>query len=140
MSGMDGIRQRVTPFDGFLYADLGQDRTGNAVSVLSALARLGLDPWVEAAGLSAMSQKGAREHLGLLLSRFSDVPALGRDPGAIISRLVDLLPRAPATQAYHATVRSAGTGVFGAGTIILGLMVILFLAQAIILGFDGPGR
>ncbi len=35
-------------FDRFLLAFVGEDRKGNAVTVLSALARLELEPWEEA--------------------------------------------------------------------------------------------
>ena len=43
MSRMDYLQQGGTPFDGFLYATLGEDSRGYAVSVLSALARLQLE-------------------------------------------------------------------------------------------------
>ena len=92
MSRMDHFRQGGTPFDGFLYADLGQDRAGNTVSVLSALARLGHDPWDEAADLAALPRVGARCRIAEMLSRFPDVPACGSDTAATVERLVALLP------------------------------------------------
>ncbi len=94
MSRMDHFRQGGTPFDGFLYADLGQDRAGNTVSVLSALARLGHDPWDEAADLSALPRAGARARLAEMLARFRDVPDCGSDPTPTVERLVALLPNA----------------------------------------------
>ena len=36
-------------FDDFLFAPIGADRIGMLLSVLSALARLDIDPWQEAA-------------------------------------------------------------------------------------------
>jgi len=139
MAGMDGIRQSRTPFDAFLYAVLGEDHAGNAVSVLSALARLGLDPWVEAAGLSAMSKDGARKHLGLLLVRFHDVPALGRDPGAIIPQLVDLLPMTGQRQAPLGLGVPVDLGAVGPRPLLIALMIVLFLAQIVIFGFGATG-
>jgi hypothetical protein len=41
-------------FDDFLYAAIGADRNESPLSVLSALARLNLDPWQEAAELSEL--------------------------------------------------------------------------------------
>lgn len=72
---MDYFRQGSTPFDSFLYAALGQDRAGHTVSILSALARLGRDPWDEAAELSALSSAAAQARLQGLMARILDVPA-----------------------------------------------------------------
>lgn len=93
ITGMEGYRQDGTPFDSFLYAAVGEDRNGSLVTVLSTLARLGVDPWSEAAGLSDLARDDGRNRLGALLTRFNDVPALGRDHGSTTARLLDLLPK-----------------------------------------------
>lgn len=93
MSRMDLLRQGGTPFDAFLYAALGEDSAGNSVSVLSALARLGLDPWDEAAALSDLSRDGATVRLGAHLTRIHDVPDLKTTQAGVLSRLIGLLPR-----------------------------------------------
>ncbi|MDD7972189.1 hypothetical protein [Roseinatronobacter alkalisoli] len=140
MSRMDYFSQGGTPFDGFLYAELGQDRAGNTVSVLSALARLGRDPWDEAAELSAMSSAVAQTRLGVLLARFHDVPAVDRDPRATIPRLVALLPSSTAQKTGAGNVLPAGAKVPGIGAIIAVLMmVIVFLLQTFIFGSAGTG-
>lgn len=60
------------------------------VSVLSALARLDIDPWQEAADLSELPGKAAIERLTALLER---LPPLTRpDTGATAARLIGLLP------------------------------------------------
>jgi hypothetical protein len=41
-------------FDNFLFASIGESRNGMLLSVLSALARLDLDPWQEAAELARL--------------------------------------------------------------------------------------
>ena len=41
-------------FNDFLYAPIGADRNEMPLSVLSALARLDIDPWKEAAELSEL--------------------------------------------------------------------------------------
>jgi hypothetical protein len=47
-------------FDRFLFATVGEERNGMTLSVLSALARLDVDPWKETAALSSMPRDKAR--------------------------------------------------------------------------------
>lgn len=79
-------------YDPFLYAFVGKDRAGSAVTVLSALARLELDPWKEAAELASLRRDAAGARLGLLLSRCRDVPALVQDSQSVAQKLAGLLP------------------------------------------------
>ena len=44
MPTMDDMLLGETPLDPVLYATVGEDRNGNLVTVLSTLARLGLEP------------------------------------------------------------------------------------------------
>ena len=53
-------------FDRFLHASVGEDRNGYVVTVLSTLARLGLDPWKETAELVTLGRDAARARLGTL--------------------------------------------------------------------------
>ncbi|MDQ7777856.1 MAG: hypothetical protein Q4615_19290 [Paracoccus aminovorans] len=46
-------------FDRFLHASVGEDRNGYAVTILSTLARLGLDPWKETAELVTLGRDAA---------------------------------------------------------------------------------
>lgn len=84
---------RDPAFDGFLGAPVGEDRTGANVTVLSMLARLDVDPWVEASELSRMPDAPARKRLEALLTRFKDVPAHLPDRDRVASALLALLPR-----------------------------------------------
>ena len=52
-------------FDEFLYAPIGADASGNPVTLLSALARLDMDPWEEAANLARLSIRGGDAATGL---------------------------------------------------------------------------
>lgn len=103
MSRLDHLRQGGTPFDGFLYAQLGEDDRGHAVSMLSALARLGFDPWDEAAALADLPRDGATTRLNDHLTRLGDLPGLGAEQATILPRLIALLPRT-APRASGATV------------------------------------
>lgn len=121
-------------FERFLYASVGDDRSGCVVTMLSMLARLGLDPWSEAADLAALGRVAAGARLALLLSRFRDVPALGRDQGSFARELVLLLPdslprRPPAHQPVAAVAggRSMPVGtVWTIAAIAIVLVLILF--------------
>ncbi len=136
MTTLDEMRQGGTPFDAFLYAPVGEDPNGNTVSVLSALARSGLEPWEAAADLAGLNLAEARSRLGTLLVRFADVPAMGQDHAATARRLVDLLPRR-AGPIDKASGLPAGTmGVLGAG---FGVIALITLIRSLFAGFDGTG-
>jgi len=79
-------------FEQFLYSPVGKDRNNNVVTVLSALARLDLDAWVETAALVSMDQGAARARLAQLLSQLRDVPTLKRNAGQVAQDLSLLLP------------------------------------------------
>ena len=131
MSRMDHFRQGGTPFDSFLYAGLGQDRAGNTVSVLSALARLGRDPWDEAAELSALSSAAAQARLQGLMARFLDVPAEARDPSATIPRLVALLPQSSSAIPGVTNTLPVNVKLPGIGALFAIAMVVFFLVQTL---------
>ena len=80
-------------FDTFLYAPVGEDGNGLLLSVISALARLDLDPWIEAAKLAQLPVKAASERLAGLISTLPQEALAQPDPGEIADRLVRLLPR-----------------------------------------------
>ncbi len=82
-----------TEFDNFLFAPIGEDGNGMLLSVLSALARLELDPWQEAARLARLPATSATRRLASLLAALPDGARGQRDFSAIAARLVALLPR-----------------------------------------------
>jgi hypothetical protein len=85
-------------FDPFLYADIGEERNGMFLSVLSALARLDLDPWFEAAVLNRLPAPAATQRLTSLLSSLPNAQLKVPTP-ATVMRLVGLLPRAAVREA-----------------------------------------
>lgn len=84
-------------FDAFLSARVGADADGVELSVMSALARLGLDPWSETARLSDLPRHAAVEALTLTLGKLpagSWKPADDhRNLADLAHRLADCLPR-----------------------------------------------
>jgi hypothetical protein len=77
-------------FNDFLFAPICAERNGCYLSVVSALARLDLDPWAEAAQLAKLPVEIATQKLSALLQ---EVPLARHEPGKIAARLVALLPR-----------------------------------------------
>ena len=55
-------------FDDFLFAPIGEDRNGMLLSVLSALARLDIDPWQEVAELAGLPGTTATQRLASLIA------------------------------------------------------------------------
>jgi hypothetical protein len=80
-------------FDAFLFAPVDEEAKGAPLSVLSALARLDVDPWREAAELAAMPKGAANQRLMSLLAALPDTSSARRAPDTIADRLVKLLPR-----------------------------------------------
>ena len=63
------------------------------LSVLSALVRLNVDPWQEAAKLARLPGKTATQRLASLIAPLPDGPSAQLDPGTIAARLIARLPR-----------------------------------------------
>jgi hypothetical protein len=80
-------------FDAFLYAPVGEETNGVLLSVLSALARLDVDPWREASELARMPRDAANQRLTSLIAALPDAPAARLSPATIADRLIRLLPR-----------------------------------------------
>jgi hypothetical protein len=80
-------------FDAFLFAPIGEDRNGMLLSVVSALARLNVDPWQEAAQLAGLPGDTATRRLASLIATLPDQPSAHLDASNIAARLVSLLPR-----------------------------------------------
>jgi len=117
-------------YEQFLHASVGEDHKGFVVSVLSMLARLGIDPWREAAELAELPEDSARKRLHALTARFSDVPSLALEHGAIVTRLIEILPRGGSLR--MATPRGAHSGPSPAigGTLVYAtILIVLLVAQ-----------
>jgi hypothetical protein len=76
----------------FLFASVGDQQNGMPFSVISALTRLGVDPWEEAARLAALPKVLATEALAPIIARLSIRRPQRSDNVAIAERLVALLP------------------------------------------------
>lgn len=79
-------------FDEFLYADVGAELNGSALTVLSMISRLGRDPWAEAARWAALPRAGAVESLAEGISQMPLAPSALAETHTTAERLVQLLP------------------------------------------------
>ena len=80
-------------FDRFLHAQVGREKNGTPISVLSALVRQNIDPWEEAAKLDRLHAEVASEKLATLIATLPGSPATQEGTTAAADRLVGLLPR-----------------------------------------------
>lgn len=118
----------------FLYASVGDEQNGMPLSVISALTRLGVDPWDEAAQLAALPKVLAVEALVPMIARLSVGQSLSRsDDVAVAQRLAGLLPMHEHEHATAPAREPANAGVAKSVHTIL-LLVCLALAAAILLG------
>ena len=87
-------------FNAFLFGTVGEERIGVPLSVLSAFARLGLDPWREAARLSDLPKESA---VAALSGTIAQLPVGRWEPSetrGIAARLIETLPqRGPVSRA-----------------------------------------
>ena len=90
---MTRFSQLGPEFDNFLFAPIGEDGNGMLLSVLSALARLDMDPWQEAAKLSGLPGAAATQRLASLIAALPNQSSAYPDPATVAARLVALLPR-----------------------------------------------
>jgi hypothetical protein len=79
-------------FNEFLYAPIGEERNDTLLTVLSALARLGLDPWQESARLAQLSRQMATQSLTATIAALPNGRWAPSESPAIAARLVALLP------------------------------------------------
>lgn len=80
-------------FNDFLFAFVGEEESGVELTVLSALARLGLDPWGEAANLSKLSREAAEKALAAKITALPKGHWKESDIRSIAARLVKCLPK-----------------------------------------------
>src|SRR5689334_1738061 len=82
-----------SPFNAFLFAPIADEANGMPLSVLSALTRLGIDPWQEAGRLAALPRDAAAQALAVMIGRISSADqAAAVETRRTAARLVALLP------------------------------------------------
>lgn len=74
------------------------------MSMISALTRMGLDPWEEARRLAALPAEAAITAVTALIGRVPDVPDIASQSPALAARLVPLLARSRPMQSERQPV------------------------------------
>jgi hypothetical protein len=119
-------------FDPFLVAVIGEDRNEKTVSVLSALARLDVDPWEEVASLAIMPRALARDRLAALIGALPDAPKMQKSANEVAGDLIGLLPSSGEAMMARAKIVSSGTGLSrdssNAAPLAIAALLALFLA------------
>lgn len=92
MVSTDAFALQRSDLNLFLFADIGTEASSMNLSVISALSRLGLDPWQEAARLARLPRNAAAEGLAKLIAAMPASLWPLADARLIAARLVALLP------------------------------------------------
>jgi len=99
------------------------------LSVLSALARLDLDPWREAAELARMPKQVAKQRLMSLIEALPDAPSTRPEPETISTRLFALLPRGASSSIASSETLPGAVAALNFRALIYALAVnLLFMA------------
>jgi hypothetical protein len=79
-------------YNAFLFAAVGEEKVGLPLTVLTALSRLGVDPWQEAARLSDLPREAAARAFAVTIAKLPEGDWKASDAETIAARLVDWLP------------------------------------------------
>ncbi len=92
MTQTDVFALKNSGLEALLFAEVGDEANGARLTVLSLLARLGLDPWAEAARLVTLPKKAAIASLAGDIGRTPLPQPVLAQAQAIAARLILLLP------------------------------------------------
>ena len=79
-------------YNAFLFAAVGEEKVGLPLTVLTALTRLGFDPWREAARLSDLPRETAARAFAVTIAMLPEGDWKASESEAIAARLVNWLP------------------------------------------------
>jgi len=97
MGDVSDYKTNDSIYEEFLFTEIGEQENGMPLSMVSALTRLGLDPWDEARRLASLPTTGAVAAIGDLIKRTSGLTARASALPSLTGRLAALLTRpAPA--------------------------------------------
>lgn len=121
------IPQLGSEFNAFLFAPVGEDKNEMVLSVLSALARLNVDPWLEAVSLTKLSERAAIERLTSLIAALPNASLVCRNPAEVAARLIALLPRGAVSEIPCQTLLGADAALSSHVAVRLILINVIFV-------------
>ena len=92
MSRSDVFALKNTGLNSFLFADVGIESNGSILTVLSVLARLGQDPWTQAAQWVKLPKTEIIDRLASCIAQMPLPPQSLLDARQTAARLITLLP------------------------------------------------
>lgn len=92
MPQSDAFAFKNSGLNAFLFAEVGNEVNGSPLTILSVLARLGMDPWIEAARLTKMPKAALIDSLASSISQMPLSPQALTDARTTATRLIQLLP------------------------------------------------
>ncbi len=120
---------KLTPqFDNFLFARIDKSSEETPLSVLSVLARLGVDPWEESARLAQLPRLDAVKRLASMIAAIPGASSAYLDAGTLSGRLISLLPSRPAVAALprlEAVVRSRSKSWLPVWILLAALVLVM---------------
>jgi hypothetical protein len=97
MGGASDYKMNDSIYEEFLYTEIGEQENGMPLSMVSALTRLGLDPWDEARRLASLPAAAAAAAVSDLIKRTSaratELPKLSARMAALLSRPAPVVAR-----------------------------------------------
>jgi hypothetical protein len=92
VTSTDAFALKNSDLNAFLFADVGTELNGSALTILSILARLGQDPWAEAARWAKMPKAAAIDSLARSIGKMPLSSQALAETFATASSLIQLLP------------------------------------------------
>lgn len=121
---------RASAFNDFLYAPIGEEENGMILTALSALARLGVDPWDEATRLSELPPETATKRLTSIIASLPHGKWASSAAGDIAARLAALLPGKQAATAQSQATTAHQARRPSQATMVMFLFIFLINALA----------
>lgn len=92
MAAADVFVFKNSGLNAFLFAEVGTELNGSSLTILSVLARLGQDPWAEAAKWATLPKAATIDRLTQSISQMPLSPQALGEARATAIRLIKLLP------------------------------------------------
>jgi hypothetical protein len=92
MPRSDAFAFKNSGLNEFLFAEVGNEVNGSPLTILSVLARLGKDPWIEAARLARLPKAAIIDYLVGGIAQMPLCPQALGDARSTAARVVLLLP------------------------------------------------
>jgi len=99
----DAFALQNSGLNAFLFAEVGTEQNGSPLTILSILARLGKDPWAQAAEWARMPNAATTECLTQSIMQMPLCPRALVEARVTAGRLVMLLPRQSGTTGQTAS-------------------------------------